>query len=291
MSILVWLVPALIAFFIYGIGQGLVKKYANDIPPAQYCLFLVFAKAVVNLGFFFFGGEHPPVFAPESRQFLMVGLLAYMLEGAAWILYFESVVLGPITIVGTLSAAYPAFTVIFARIFLAEALEPFQYVGVGLLIVGCIGLSYSPTEPGAEKKNRIWILLASSALIMWGASQTLVKYSYRLPNSSEVSLSLINTMGGALTLGIYGLWRSDWKTVWQRFAPSFAPMGMMAGGDLLVLIASKKGPVSVVTPISGAYPVVTLGFAWIVLKERLTVLQWFCVALVLIGMFLGPGFK
>jgi transporter family protein len=291
MNVLVWLIPALVAFFLYGIGQGLVKKYANDIPPAQYCLFLVAAKAIVNLGFFFFGGEHPPVFAPESRAFFQVGLLAYMLEGAAWILYFESVVLGPITIVGTLSAAYPAFTVIFARIFLGEALETFQYVGIGLLIVGCVGLSYAPPTPGEAARNRIWILLASSALIMWGASQTLVKYSYRLPNSSEVSLSLINTLGGALTLGLYGLFRSEWKTLRSRFGPSFAPMAMMAGGDLLVLIASQKGPVSVVTPISGAYPVVTLGFAWIVLKERLTALQWFCVALVLTGMVLGPGFK
>ena len=61
MTLLVWLIPALAAFFLYGIGQGLVKKYADDVPPAQFCLYLVLAKAVVNLGFYFFGGPHPAV--------------------------------------------------------------------------------------------------------------------------------------------------------------------------------------------------------------------------------------
>lgn len=291
MTILVWLLPALGAFFIYGIGQGLVKKYSDDVPPAQFCLYLVVAKACVNLSFFFFGGPHPPVFAPESRHFLLVGLLAYVLEGTGWILYFESVVCGPITIVGTLSAAYPAFTVLFARIFLGETLEALQYFGVLLLITGCVGLSYSPTPPGETGKGKRWIVLAGSALVLWGAAQTLVKYSYGLPNASEVSLSLINTMGGTLSLGLYGLLHARKDDLLEKFGRSFAPMAMMAGGDLLVIIASQKGPVSVVTPISGAYPVVTLGFAWIVLKERLTPLQWACVGLVLVGMFLGPGFK
>ena len=288
--ILVWLLPALGAFFIYGIGQGLVKKYADDVPPAHFCLYLVLAKAVVNVGFFLLGGEHPPLLDPESWKFLGTGLFAYLLDGAGWILYFESVVLGPITIVGTLSAAYPAFTVLFARLFLAEQLETLQYVGVLLLILGCVGLSYSPSNE-QRKGGRLWMVLAGSALVIWGAAQTLVKYSYSLPNSSEVSLSLINTVGGIFSLGVYGLLKADWTKLRGQWARSFFPMALMAGGDLLVILASRSGPVSIVTPVSGAYPLVTLGFAWVVLKERLTPLQWFSVVLVIAGMILGPGFK
>jgi len=284
----IWLLPALGAFFVYGIGQGLVKKWADDVPPAQFCFFLVVAKAVVNLGFFFFGGEHPPVFAPESMAFVKVGVLAYVLEGIGWILYFESVVYGPITIVGTLSAAYPAFTVLFARIFLGETLSNLQYTGVALLILGCIGLSYSPG--GGKAKDNRWIVYASTALVLWGAAQTLVKYSYGLPNASEVSLSLLNTIGGALSLGTYALIKTRGRGLFQRFGQSFFPMGLMALGDLFVIIASKHGPISIVTPISGAYPLVTLAFAWIVLNERLNRTQSFSVVLVMIGMVLGPGF-
>ena len=64
-------------------------------------------------------------------------------------------------------------------------------------------------------------------------------------------------------------------------------MGLMAGGDLGVIIANRFGPVSVVTPITGAYPLITLGFAAFFLRERSARFQWFCVTLILLGMGLA----
>lgn len=284
-----WLFPAFLALFAYGIGQGLVKKWISEVPPARFCLYFVAAKAVVNLGFFF-SQSHPAPFAAENVAFTSVGIFAYLLDGTGWILYFLSIVHGPIAIVGTLSAAYPALTVLFARIFLGEALFPIQYLGVALVIGGCLGLAYSPPEPGSKKRSRKWIVFAGLALALWGAAQTFVKYSYSLPGASEVSLALYNTIGGALTLGIYGLlYGRQGKHSGQEWVRSFLPMGLMAVGDLSVIIATRSGPISVVTPLTGAYPLVTLGFAAVVLKERIGRLQWLCIALILVGMFLSPG--
>ncbi len=284
-SIWIWMVPTLLALFFYGIGQGLVKKYIAEVPPARFCLYFVMAKAIVNLGYFF-TQDHTSLTDPVGRQFMLAGILAYILDGAAWIFYFKSIVQGPITIVGTLSAAYPALTVIFARIFLGEMLEPLQYVAVGLVIIGCIGLSYSPPDPTAKATKRSWILFASSALILWGIAQTIVKYSYSLPNSNDANLALYNTIGGFLTLGIYGfLYGRQGIHSGGEWARSFGPMGLMAGGDLAVIIATQKGPISVVTPVSGAYPLVTLGFAAWILKEKITKLQWVCIILILIGIY------
>lgn len=288
-SVFIWLTPALTALFLYGIGQGLVKKWISEVPPARFCLYFVVAKALVNLGFFF-THPHPAVLAPEGRHFMWLGILAYILDGTGWILYFESIVAGPITIVGTLSAAYPALTVVFARFFLHEALLPIQYAGVALVISGCIGLSYAPPDPNAKVTNRRWIPLSFFALVLWGAAQTIVKYSYGLPGASEANLALFNTVGGALTLGTFG-WLYGRKGThsgreWMR---SFLPMGMMAAGDLAVIIATRNGPVSIVTPLTGAYPLVTLGFASLALHEKITRLQWCCIILILIGIYLSPG--
>jgi drug/metabolite transporter (DMT)-like permease len=65
-------------------------------------------------------------------------------------------------------------------------------------------------------------------------------------------------------------------------------MGMMAGGDLGVMIASRYGPISIVVPLTGAYPVVTLAFAALILKERISKLQYACVGLIIAGMVLCP---
>jgi hypothetical protein len=103
-------------------------------------------------------------------HFATLGIFAYILDGAAWILYFESIVAGPITIVGTLSAAYPALTVLFARFFLNETLLPLQYFGVAAVIIGCLLLSYSPETEHGKKILKRWVPLAAIALVVWGIS-------------------------------------------------------------------------------------------------------------------------
>ena len=291
-AVAVWLVPSLLALFMYGIAQGLVKKYSGDVPPARFCLFFIVARSLVFLGWFF-THDHPPPFAPESRDFLLMGTGAYVLDGLGWILYYKSIVLGPISIVGTLSAAYAAPTVLFARIFLGEALSTEQYLGVAFIIGGCAGLGYEPSgETDGKPGSRAWMPLAAGALILWGAAQTLLKKSYSFEGAGDVNMSLFASFGGAMTLGVYGLIYGlkrvpgEHGTGLQQLSRSFVPMAIMAGGDLGVIIATVHGKASIVTPLTGAYPLVTVPFAAFLLRERVTKAQMAFMASVLIGMVL-----
>ena len=214
-------------------------------------------------------------------------MLAYLFDGMAWILYFQSVVLGPVAIVGTLSAAYPALTIIFARLFLGEALTPLQYLAVTLVIGGGLGLSYAPAGGDGQVTNRRWIPFALLALLGWGTSNTLIKYAYSLPAANEANFAVCSSIGGALSLGVFGLLRGRQGTHTLRaWAHSFVPMGMMAGGSLGLIIAAHHGPISIVTPLIGAYPVVTIIFAALVLKEKISPLQYGCISAIISGMIL-----
>jgi drug/metabolite transporter (DMT)-like permease len=280
-----WLVPTLGALFAWGIAQGLVKKYIGGVPAASFCLYYAVANAIVNVAYWALH-DAPPAFAPEGQAFAFWGLLAYVLDGIAWIFYYQSLTYGPISIVGTLSAAYPALTVIFARTFLGEDLTITQGLGVGAVLLGCLALAWSPSS-SARAAGRRWKVLAGAALLIWGVSGTLIRYSYGFPGAHEANLALFIAIGGLLTLGTYGLLkgaaRSGSRTEWLR---SMGPMSTMALGGLLVAIAYKHGPASLVTPLAGAYPVVTIAFAWAVLNERPTRLQWGGIAAVLAGMAL-----
>src|SRR3984957_15090086 len=283
-ALLVWLTPSMFALFLYGIGQGLVKQYIGEVSPARFCLYFVLAKAMVNLSWFF-THDHPSLLSAEGRAFLELGVLAYIIDGTGWILYFESIIAGPITIVGTLSAAYPALTVVFARIFLGEQLGATQYAAVSLVIGGCLGLSYSPPDADTKILKRRWIPLAFLALTCWATSNTIVKHAYSFAEASEVNLMVCNTLGGVLSLGLYGFLKGRKGTHSVRESlPWFVPRGMRAGGDLGVMIPSRYGPISIVVPLTGAYPVVTLAFAALILKERITVLQYGCIAAIIVGM-------
>ncbi len=289
----IWLAPALIALLLYGLAQGFARKYVAEVSPARFCLFFIVARSLVALVYFSIQ-KHPPPFAPSGRTFLALAISVYVLDGLGWILYYKSILLGPITIVGTLSAAYPALTVLFARVFLGEVLPPRGYVGVALVIAGCVGMAWSPSTPGQKAANRGWIPLAAGALLLWGAAQTLLKYAYGFPNADEVNAMIFMTMGGWLTLGVYGLAygrrsRSTGSRMSERareWAHALFPMGMMAGGDAAVLVATRYGPVSIVTPLTAAYPVVTIVFAALALRERVTRLQVASIASTLAGMYL-----
>lgn len=283
-ALLLWLTPALLALLLYGLGQGFVKMWIGEVPPARFCLYFACARALVMVCYFV-ATSHAPVFDAQSRNVLAIGVLAYLLDGIAWIMYFQSIIAGPITIVGTLSAAYPAVTVVFAHWFLGERLSLLQYGAVTLVIGGCIGLAYQPADAANKVTGRGWIALAMSALVLWGAAQTIVKYDYGL-GATDTNMALYSAIGALLTLGVYGFWKGRAGThsviEWTR---SFLPMGMMAAGDLGVLIASRYGKISIVTPLTGAYPLVTLAFAALVLRERIVLLQWGCIAAILVGMF------
>jgi drug/metabolite transporter (DMT)-like permease len=282
--LLVWLTPALLALLLYGLGQGFVKMWISEVPPARFCLYFACARVLVMVCYFL-ATSHTPVFAPQSHRLLAIGVLAYLLDGTGWIMYFQSIIAGPITIVGTLSAAYPAITVVFAHWFLGETLSPLQYGAVTLVIGGCIGLAYQPAGAANRVTGRAWISFAFVALLLWGGAQTIVKYDYRL-GATDADMALYSVFGALLTLGVYGLWKGRAGThsivEWTR---SFLPMGMMAAGDLGVLVASRYGKISIVTPRTGAYPLVTLAFAALVLRERIMRLQWACIAAILVGMF------
>lgn len=291
-NLFVWLMPTIAATFFWGIAQGLVKKYIGEVPPARFCLYYAVANAVVNV-LFWASQDAPPILAPEGRMFLMLGLLAYVLDGIAWIFYYQSIVYGPISIVGTLSAAYPALTVIFANRLLGESLTSFQVAGVVGVIAGCLSLAYSP--PGADRKKAAarWIPLAGTALLIWGVNGVLIRYAYAWYGdneaniANEANMALLIAVGGLLTLGTYGfLFGRQGAASGREWSKSFLPMATMALGGLMAAIAYKNGPASVVSPLSGAYPVVTLGFAWAVLKERPTALHWAGIAAILVGFVL-----
>jgi drug/metabolite transporter (DMT)-like permease len=282
-----WLVPSLLGLLLYGLGQGLVKQWIGDVSPARYCLYYILANTIVNV-WYFYSHPHVSLLDPLAQGFVATGVLAYLIDGAAWIFYFLSIAAGPVAIVGTLSAAYPALTVLFARVFLHEQLAPMQYVAVLLVIGGCIGLSYSHSaSEDTSSGNRRWIPLALAALLFWGTSNTLIKFAYTLPLANQGSFALCSSIGGGLTLGLFGLLRgSKGPHTVKQYVHSLVPMLMMAGGSLGIIVASATGPISIVTPLIGAYPVVTVVYAGLVLKERITRLQYGAIGAIIAGVLM-----
>jgi drug/metabolite transporter (DMT)-like permease len=303
-----WLVLTLITVFLYGLGDGLYKQFVEHISPPRFCLYSVPVAAAVYITFFL-THDHPPPLAPEGRQFLYCATLANLVEGIAVILYYESLKGGLVSIVGPITAASPAVTVVLAYFFLEELLTPAQYRGVVLVIVRCLGIAYKPHDssadshvprrtgpdgespggPGRGKKavKQLWFLQAVLSVFGWGIGATLMKYAYQLPNANGANIMLSRVFTVALTLGVYGLLRErEWKFTVKEAARAVVPLAMFSVGNSMLITAYKWGPASLIMPLLAASIPVTLVYAFFVLRERLTRFQWLCITLAFIGMLL-----
>ena len=58
------------------------------------------------------------------------------------------------------------------------------------------------------------------------------------------------------------------------------------GGFLAYIEALRRGPISLVAPISSGYPIITAVLSVIFLKEAITAIQWIAIFIVIIGVIL-----
>ena len=76
-----------------------------------------------------------------------------------------------------------------------------------------------------------------------------------------------------------------WEGLTTTHRPLFiAGLGVDAVGAILVLVSLSYTPVSVVQPITAGGMVVLSLYAHFVLKETLTAFEWYCIALVIVGV-------
>ena len=203
--------------------------------------------------------------------------------------YFESILEGQVAIAGTISAGYPALTVIGAVILLSETLGGLQVVGVALIIVGVIAISYEPDPKAVNALNRRSLVFASMAFFAWGVWSL----------SSKVAIDMVgpgNMFGfyviSSLTAPVVYAWFRRMRPHTRQFpSPSriawylgAASLAVNVFGAFAYTYALDTGMASLVVPISSAYPIVTVLFAVAVLKERLNAVQVLALAGIVAGL-------
>lgn len=282
-----WILPLCGTVLCYGLAQGLYKQV--PLTAGQFCLLFVAVKTPVNWGAW--GAfSRRRLTDPESRPFLFYALLGQVVNGLAWICYFLALDRGPAAVVGTVTAAYTAVTVLLAMVFLRERLAPRQVLGVALVIGAGMVLGYAAGGAPATEAGRVgWLTLSFATMGLWGVAVCIFKHAYNQEHADDYRFFLTNWAGMVLTLLPYG-WLSAGGAA-STWSPGVVGLGLLivllyALGDLLLFAAIQRGPASVVSPLSGLYPIPTLVYAALVLHERLGGLQWGAVALVLLALLL-----
>jgi transporter family protein len=280
-----WFVLATVVVFLWGFDGILAKLSTPKLGVARIAVLIAVVDGLVYfLGFCYWRDNLPIAFGDGvlAATSCIVGAVAY-------ICYFESITDGQIAIAGTISAAYPALTVIGALAFLSETLTTTQAISLVAIIGGVIALSYEPNPGSEHAMPRRSLFFALLAFVLWGFWGLTSKMA-------------INAIGPGNIFGFYVLSSMIVPfayVLFRRVRPERSRAGdpsrtaWVLGGAALALnvcgvfafsFALNAGFASLVVPISSAYPLVTVVLAVALLREKLDRLHVIALVFVIVGL-------
>ncbi len=275
---LLWLPFSLATIIMYGFGQVFAKETRMQTSSANI-LMLFGANVLVLYSAYWLlfgkGWDH-------GGTLLLEAAVAAALSGAAFVTYYESLKHGKISIVGTIAGAYAPWTVVLALVFLGESMSIGEGLGVTLIVSAMLLFAYVPNNSNGNRRTELLgIVFAAMSLFFWGSSAAMAK-------------GVITEIGNTDFIGVYALvcptiWVVYWlasmrgKFEMPRSNKWLLELSMLfiAGGGITLYLAIENGNVSIVSPITNLYPILTIAFAKVRLKERLNIRQSAALAMLI----------
>jgi uncharacterized membrane protein len=180
----------------------------------------------------------------------------------------------------SLTALYPLATIALARLFLGERPSRMQLAGIASSLAAIWLLNVEQ----AEGLLSGWLLLAIAPLVLWGIAALVQKFATD-DVSAELGtfwfLAAFVPLGIAI-LSLEGLPLDMPPRQWLLGGLLGATYGL---GNLALLAAFRHGgKASIVTPLTGLYPVVAIPLAMVFFGEKVSVCQWAGIVLALISV-------
>jgi drug/metabolite transporter (DMT)-like permease len=289
--ITLWLILALLAIFFYGISMVAQKVALNDMPaPQMIFLSLIFWVPLYTICLvpFFLDGS---IWSITPLMFVYA-LLATSFGQIGYYTYVEAAERGPVSIVGSVTAAYPIMVIGFAIFILGETKEITMLQLAGALLVTCSIIMLSFFHGGRQEKapvGRRYYFLCIVTVFIWGLWAIFTKLT-------------LDSLDPFLFIGIYALIIPPVTFGYYRFkkvkvrdaVPKWSRALEIAIASSIVgniaffaeIVAISQGPASIVFPLVASSPLVVVLLAYGFLKERLTRKEWVLVAVVVVGIIM-----
>ncbi len=277
---LLWLPFSLATIMMYGLGQVFAKETRTNVSSANL-LMLLGANILVMWAAYWLIFREPGSY-PTSIW--LQAVFAAALSGFAFVTYYESLKHGKVSIVGTIAGAYAPWTVVLALVFLGESMSLGEGMGVLLVVVSMLIFTYSTGNNGERRTELLGIAFAVCSLFFWGTSAAVAK-------------DAISEIGDTNFIGVYALvCPTIWLVYWlvrekAKFEMPKSNRWLLelsllcfAGGGVTLYLAIQNGPVSIVSPITNLYPILTIAVAKARLKERLTTRQMVALAMLFLSI-------
>ena len=267
-----WIIFAFASAFFAGLTTVLAKiglrgVDSNLATALRTIVVLGFAWMVVLIV-----GSQSTIFSISQHTLLFL-ILSGLATGASWLCYFRAVQIGNVNKVSPIDKSSTVLAMVLAFIFLGEGFSQWTVVGMALMLAGTyLMIQRRKTDTESEADRRSWIIFASLSALFAALTSILGKIGIEGVESNLGTA--IRTIVVLLMAWLVVFAQKSHKDVGkiEKKNWNFIILSGIATGLswLCFYYALQNGPASVVVPIDKLSIVVTVIFAFLILKERLS---------------------
>ena len=267
-----WIAAAVLSAFFAGVTSILAKcgirHTDSDVATAlRTVVVLAFSWLMVLVA-----GSAGGIASLSGRSLLFL-ILSGLATGASWICYFKALSIGDVNKVVPVDKSSTVLTVLLAILVFHETANlPVKLAGTALLLVGALLMvERKPSSPSAAQ-GLSWLPWAVGSAVFAALTSILAKVGIsgvesNLGTAIRTGVVLVMAWGIVFLRGK----QHQVRTIDRREAGFIALSGVATGASwLCYYYAIQHGVVSVVVPIDKLSILVSIGFSYVVFKERLS---------------------
>ena len=282
-----WLIYAFGSAFFAGITSILAKVGIKDVDShlataIRTIIVLIFSWIMV-----FLIGSQSTIVNIDGKTFLFL-ILSGLSTGASWLCYFKALQLGDVNKVVPIDKSSTILTMILAFIFLNEKITINMVIGMIGIAIGTYLMIQK--KEGVEKvvKGKAWLIYALLSALFASLTSILGKVGIEnIESNLGTAIRTIVVLIMSWIIVFATKKQSDVKKIDKRSLIFLILSGIATGASWLCYYkALQDGLASIVVPIDKLSILVTVLFAYIFLKEKLSKKSLLGLILIVVGTLL-----
>lgn len=273
----------------WGSADFLARFATRSVGSVRALFGMQFWGAIFVTILLFFARDWGHLFDGSGWQPWAWGILAGSINTFAMLALYRAFEMGKLSLVGPVSASYPALTVILSLLS-GERLSAYRALGIIAAVLGVVFVAAgekSSGVPGPRVSGIGWAIAAafSFAILFWLLGLRMIPRTGAL-----ATVWLIRVSGALITLVVLLAKKIPLPVKDKRTRAQLYTMGYL---DTAAFTLSNLGmrieQVAIISVLGSLYGAVTVALAAIFLKERIAPLQWTGIAAIFLGVALMNG--
>lgn len=282
-----WVLFAFASAFFAGVTSILAKIGVKDVDShvataIRTIIVLIFSWIMV-----FIIGSQSTIVNIDGKTFLFL-ILSGLSTGGSWLCYFKALQLGDVNKVVSIDKSSTILTMILAFIFLNEKITINMVIGMIGIAIGTYLMIQKKEKAEKIVKRKAWLIYALLSALFASLTSILGKVGIENVESNlGTAIRTIVVLVMAWIIVFATKKQRDIKKIDKRSLIFLILSGVATGASWLCYYkALQDGLASIVVPIDKLSILVTVLFAYIFLKEKLSKKSLLGLILIIVGTLL-----